>query len=178
MTINELIERDSTFTESAFKAKVDNIYIMLLSSIISGDMNRVRHKLSDELYNKYDLIVSDLNNQGVTQLYDELNVKDTIIDSIEENNEEYLIHVTLISRYMPYRINKQTGTYICGIKDHRIEINNKLVFSKRKDAKEEGASRTCTYCGAPIDANNNGICRYCNMPYNTKEFDWILKSMN
>ena len=178
MTVEELEQKDKSFTESGFKAKVDNTYIMLLSSIIEGNMEKVRHKMSNDLFEQYNKLVIDLNNQGVIQLYDELNVKNTIIDSIEETDNEYKIHVTLISRYMPYRINKQTKQYICGINDHRIEVNNKLVFSKSKNAKEESISRFCTHCGAPIDVNKNGICSYCRQPYETKEFDWILIDMN
>ena len=48
MTIQDLVNIDSTFSESSFIAKVDNTFIMLLSSIMMYDMDRVKHKISNE----------------------------------------------------------------------------------------------------------------------------------
>ena len=53
MEIKDLINKDNIFSESAFISKVDNIYIMLLSAIMMDDIEKVKHKLSSDLYNKY-----------------------------------------------------------------------------------------------------------------------------
>ena len=52
MTKEELVKKDNTFKESAFIAKVDNTYIMLLTAITTENLPRVKHKVSDELYQK------------------------------------------------------------------------------------------------------------------------------
>ena len=49
MTVEELKKVDQTFDESGFIAKVDNTFIMLHSAIMLGDLERVKHKLTDEL---------------------------------------------------------------------------------------------------------------------------------
>ena len=51
--IDELVKLDDTFVESEFKSKVNSIFIMLFSSISEGNLNRVRHKISDKVYVKY-----------------------------------------------------------------------------------------------------------------------------
>ena len=51
--INELIKIDKTFNEAMFKTKVDNIFIMLHSSIMTDNIDRVLHFLSDELKIKF-----------------------------------------------------------------------------------------------------------------------------
>lgn len=177
-TIAELEKLDATFTESGFKAKVDNMYIMLLSCIIDGNLKPVQHKISEQVYNQYNSFIDKLKNNNEIQLYDELNVKDTLIDSVEITDDKYIVNVTLISRYMPYTIDKDTKEFKEGNNQYRIEIVNHLVLTKRKDATAEGLIKKCSYCGAPVDTNRNGICRFCNKPYNTVAHDWVLESIN
>lgn len=178
MTINELINEDSSFSESGFLAKVDNTFIMLLTAIMTDNMKRVEHKISPELFNKYKSMVDELNNNNERQMYDELNVKSTEIQSIEKLEDKYVIKVLLTSRYMDYKIDKATGNYKSGINDRRVEKDNYLTFEKSINAKEEGVVKYCPGCGANVDANSTGVCPYCGSTYDTKNYDWVLTSIS
>ena len=92
-SVEELTKLDSDFTESGFKAKVDNTFIMILSCIIDRDMNKVKHKISSQLYDKYNSIVQNLKNNKEIQMYDELNVKNTYIKDINITDTSYIITV-------------------------------------------------------------------------------------
>ena len=177
ITLEELQKKDSTFNESGFKAKVDNIFIMLHSAIMIGNLDRVRHKLSDELIDKYEKLIKDLNSKNMRQMYDEINVKSTEIRSITENEDKYIIEVLLVSRYMEYIVDKTTRKFISGINDHRIEKENLLTFTKKIHAKDEASARKCPGCGANIDANSSGKCAYCGTIYDTVNYDWILEDI-
>ena len=85
MTIQELIQKDNTFSESGFLAKVDNTYIMILTSIMTENLKRVDHKVGNELYQQLTEKLNKLQSQNEIQMYDELNVKDSSIISIEDN---------------------------------------------------------------------------------------------
>ena len=110
--LNELIELDSTFSESKFKTKVDNIFVMLHISIMTNDLERVKHFLSNEVYKNFEERLKYLNNNNQIQMFDELNVKSTEIEDIEINNETFIIKVKLVSRYMDYIIDKNTKKII------------------------------------------------------------------
>ena len=86
MKIDELIKKDKTFTEANLLAKVDNIFIMLLSSIMVGNLDRVKHKLSNSLFNEYNLFLNKLKESNEIQIFDELNVK---INLVDENHLEF-----------------------------------------------------------------------------------------
>lgn len=178
MSIEELINKDNTFSESGFIAKVDNTFIMLLTAIMTDNMQRVEHKISKSLFDKYNSLVNDLNSKNQRQMYDELNVWSTEIESIGEVNDKFVIKVLLKSRYMDYIIDKETGNYVSGINDRRVEKENYLTFEKSISAKVEGAARKCPGCGANIDANNTGKCTYCGSTYDTSNYDWILIELN
>lgn len=177
MSIEELQKEDITFNESGFIAKVDNTFIMLHSAVMLGNLERVKHKLSDNLIARYEEIIEKLNKQNYRQMYDEINVKSTEIKSISKSEDKYIIEVLLVSRYMEYIIDKNTRKYISGINDHRIEKNNYLTFTKRINTKEESLARKCPGCGANINANYSGKCIYCGTTYDTVTYDWILEDI-
>ena len=45
MTIKELENKDKSFTEASFISKVDNTFIMVLTAIMTDNIERVSHKV-------------------------------------------------------------------------------------------------------------------------------------
>lgn len=174
MTLEELVKKDKTFSESSFIAKADNTFIMLLTSITTDNMPRVKHRVDVNIYYEYTNYVNELNKKNQRQMYDELNVKTTKIIKIEEDEKNYIITAKLVSRYMNYIIDKSTLKFISGNNESRVEKTYFLTFKKSKITKEESMTKKCPGCGANIDINNNGICNYCGSSYDTQNYDWVL----
>lgn len=172
--LDNLIREDSTFSEAKFKAKVDNVYIKLYTGVMKQDLENIRHFLSDDVYEKYSSKIKQLQAANQIQVYDELNVSDTNIINIEELDDRFEITVRLLTKYLDYKITKDTKQYISGDRDVRVEKYVNLKFSKIKNAKSLGNARRCTGCGANIDLNKNGVCEYCGSVYVLKDYDWVL----
>ena len=51
--LDKLIELDNTFTESKFKTKVDNIFVMLHIALMTKDLDRVKHFINEKIYNEF-----------------------------------------------------------------------------------------------------------------------------
>ena len=162
------------FNESMFKTKVDNIFVKLFTSIMKGDLSDVEHFISDEVKNKYMTYINELISKNERQMYDELNVKDTKILSRKELDNKEVIEVEIISRYMDYIIDIDTGEIIKGDDTRRIEKRNILVFEKKNDTKDIKLVRKCPGCGASISVNTSGKCDYCGTIYNLEDYDYIL----
>lgn len=64
MEISELVKKDKTFTDANLLAKVDNTFIMFLSSIMVGNLDRVKHKISNSLFNEYSLFLNELKENN------------------------------------------------------------------------------------------------------------------
>lgn len=172
--MDELLKIDTNFNEAMFKTKVDNVFVKLHTAVMLGKLEQVKHFLSDEVYNKYDNIIKELDSKNQRQMYDELNVKSTEIESINIFDDRIEIKVKIISRYMDYILEKSTGNYISGNNTSRVEKNNILTFTKKIDTKELKMSRKCPSCGANMDINNYGKCDYCGMIFNLENYDYIL----
>ena len=175
--MDELLKIDTNFNEAMFKTKVDNIFVKLHTAVMLGNIESVKHFLSDELYNDYNNKVIDLNNKNYRQMYDELNVKSTEIENVNIHPDKIEIKIKIVSRYMDYIIDKDNGNYISGNDKYRIEKNNVLTFTKKIDTKELKMSRKCPGCGSNMDINNYGKCNYCGRIFNLDDYDYILTSI-
>ena len=174
--MDELMNLDNTFNEHNFLSKVNNIYVMLCTSMMTNNLERVRHYLSNELYEIKKNELEELNNQNVIKMYDELNVNSNIID-VQITDDKFIIKVNMRTKFLDYIINKDTKEFISGNKNYRIEVNKTLVFTKIRNFKELGIVRKCPYCGASMDLNNNGQCRFCKKTFDMKDYDWILEEI-
>ena len=175
--INELVDLDSTFTESSFKTKVDNIFVMLHMSLMTDNMKRVDHFISDNVCQEFSNRLNVLNSNNERQMFDELNVKSTDIVKVQITDTKYIITVRLISRYMDYIIDKNSGKFKRGNNSSRVEKENILIFEKNRSAKVQGVVRFCPNCGHPMDVNKSGYCEYCHSIYNQENYDWVLTSI-
>ena len=102
---------------------------------------------------------------------------DFVIDDILEEDKE-IIDVEIVSRYMDYIIDINTGDLISGDDTRRIERRNILRFEKKLNTKDFGIVRKCPGCGASINVNNTGKCEYCDTIFNLDDYDYILVSIN
>lgn len=166
------------FNETMFKTKVDNIFVKVYTNIMKQNLSEVSHfisnNLEDELQNKIDALKT--NNQR--QMYDELNVKDTRILSRNIENDKEVVEVELISRYMDYIIDLDTGELLSGDDTRRIQRTNILRFEKLLNTKEIGLVRRCPGCGASISVNTTGQCDYCGTIFNQEDYDYVLVSID
>ena len=96
---------------------------------------------------------------------------------ISEEDKE-IIDVEIVSRYMDYIIDINTGDLISGDDTRRIERRNILRFEKKLNTKDFGIVRKCPGCGASINVNNTGKCEYCDTIFNLDDYDYILVSIN
>ena len=137
--IDNILKYDSDFTESSFKTFIDNVFIQIHLSIMTKEIENIKHFVSSEIYTKIENKVNELSSKGLIQMYDETNVKETIIENgnnssrIEKNN--YLTFTKAINSKELGTVRKCPG---CGV---TLDINR---------------SGKCEYCGSTFDLDKKG----------------------
>lgn len=165
------------YNEAMFKAKVDNIFVKLYTCIMKEDLSDVAHFINTNLYDELENKINTLKNQNRRQIYDEINVKNTIIKNRKIENDKEIVEVEIISRYMDYIIDNDTGDLVSGNDTRRIEKRNFLTFEKKLDTKTIGLVRKCPGCGASISVNTSGKCEYCDTTFNQEDYDYVLVNL-
>ena len=177
MTLSEYKSIDSTFNESMFLTKVNNIFVKLFTAIMNEKLEEVDHFVGDDVLAFAQNKMNYAKNQDCRQMYDELNVKDSKIINVEVKQDVYEIKVFLQSRYMDYIISLVNGNVISGDDTRRIAVDYNLVFTKKMDTKVQGITRKCPNCRAPLSVNTSGVCEYCDSTYNQEDYDWVLTKL-
>lgn len=176
--LKKVIEQDKEFSEAKFKSKVQNMFVQVKLSMVTGKIQKIDHFVADEVYKKIEQKVqNDINNNRI-QLYDELNVANIDIVAVREYDDHFEIDVNLLSRALEYYIDRNTRKYLSGNNSSRTEKNNLITFSKIKNAKNLQILRKCPTCGAIVDINRDGRCEYCHNIFNLEDYDWVITKMD
>lgn len=166
------------FNEAMFKTKVDNIFVKLYTAEMKQDLSDVMHFINDDVRDMFQNRIDENKRLNRRQMYDEINVKSTnIIDRCITDDKE-IVEAQIISRYMDYVIDMNTGATIEGDDTRRIEKRNILVFEKKIDSKDIGIVRRCPGCGASMSVNTSGKCEYCGTIFNQEDYDYILVKLS
>ena len=166
------------FNEAMFKTKVDNIFVKLYTAEMKQDLSDVMHFINDDVRDMFQNRIDENKRLNRRQMYDEINVKNTMIINRKILEDKEIIDVEIVSRYMDYIIDINTGDLISGDDTRRIERRNILRFEKKLNTKDFGIVRKCPGCGASINVNNTGKCEYCDTIFNLDDYDYILVSIN
>lgn len=168
----------NNFNEAMFKTKVDNIFVKLYSAEMKQDLSDVLHFINDDVRNVFQNRIDKNKKLNRRQIYDEINVKNTNIIDRNITNDKEFVKVEIISRYMDYVIDLNTGNTIYGDDTRRIEKRNILMFEKKIDAKDSDIIRKCPGCGASMSVNTSGKCEYCGTIFNQEDYDYVLVELN
>lgn len=164
---------DNDFNKDLFVSYVGNVFVKLLTGISTGNLDDVKHFLDKSLIDRYNDII--LNNEKLKQrmIYDEVNVRTVnIVNSYVQDNKNY-IDVNILAKYI-YCVIDEDGNTISGDDSRSFMVNYKLTFAKKINNKEHGIVRKCPGCGASIDVNGSGTCKYCGAVYNLDDYDYVL----
>ena len=135
ITINELIEKDKTFSESAFKSKVENQFMQIFLAITVGKIERIDHFVNDEVYARLKAIVEDNAAKNVIHFYEEPNVSNINICRIIEEDDSFTIEANVLFKAYDYFASKGDLKFISGNKEYRTETVRRIFFKKMKSAR-------------------------------------------
>ena len=172
--LKQILVVDTGFNEAIFKSYVDNVFVKIYTAVMLDELENVRHFMNEGVFELFSNRVQILNQKNLRQMYDELNVKSTSIIGFESTDQEFLITVKLVARYLDYYLNRDSGEYLSGNLDTRVEKVNILKFSKKRNFLPLGVVRKCPGCGASISVNTKGVCEYCGTTYNLEDHEYIL----
>lgn len=177
MDIKEFSLYDKDFNESMFLSFVNNVFVKVFTSIMMDKLDTVKHYMNESVYAYCSHILNEAKDIGARHMYDEMNVWDSKIESLDITDDYFVIKVFLRARYMEYMLDMESGNTICGNDQSRVVVPYLLTFKKRRDSYKRSIMPKCTYCGASIDIHNNGICPYCRGVYDTEKHDYVLSEL-
>ncbi len=136
--------------------------------------NRVRHLLSDRLWESYRFWIEAYKDHGYRNILD-VHIERVEVAKVEIDRFYESITVRIYAQGLDYIIDKN-GKVVAGNSRSPRRFSEYWTFIRRSGVeKDQIDMKHCPACGAPADRiGQSGVCEYCGNKITWGDFSWIL----
>ena len=168
---------DPGFDETRFLDRTSAAWGLLQSAWMERNIDMGRAYMSTGLYTTWKAQVDAMtaaHKKNVLQLHID---GQHIVRATHDDNYD-TISVRIDGSGIDYEVDDQTGKKVYGDDKHDTSFTEYWTFQRSAGAKTLVSGgiteQKCPNCGAPLQVNQSGECRYCNAPVTSGKFDWVL----
>ena len=140
-------------------------YKMIQEAWMNFDYTCLREKLSDGLYNQYEMQLNTLKVKNQKNVMKNIKYIDSVITSVKEENNHIVVVMLLRVNQNDYL--EENKVCIKGSPSLVYKMKYELTFILNK--KEN----VCPSCGNVIEDNTN-ICKYCRNTVSKNPNNWVM----
>jgi predicted lipid-binding transport protein (Tim44 family) len=174
--IASLTAEDPAFDVKAFMQRVQQAFYTLQQAWQDRDLEASRAFMSPGLYLGWSSQVQQLIQLHKKNVLEGLRIDDLRLDSMVHGKVFDDLTVRVTATCADYEVDEQTGKMIFGSREPSF-FTEFWTFQRSRGAQTTGRSaldKVCPNCGAPLDMNQIGECRYCKAAVTSGRFDWVL----
>jgi len=159
------------FNIEEFNFKAYQIFYDVQIAWMNFDYDKLKELLTDELYNTYLMDLEALKVKNQKNTMKDFELKETKLISLKEENNTYIAEILLSVKFYDYIEDINTSKILRGTNNRKLYNTYVITFIK---SKEEAKVKYCPRCGAKVEGNQTGVCKYCNSKLINKSYDWII----
>jgi predicted lipid-binding transport protein (Tim44 family) len=167
---------DAAFDENGFMQRVQQAFYALQGAWQERDLSASRPFMSPGLYLGWSSQVQQLIDLHKRNVLEGLRIDDLRVDSILHGNVFDDVTVRVAATCADYEVDERTGKMIFGSREPS-SFTEFWTFQRSRGAQTTGRSvldKVCPNCGAPLDMNQIGECKFCKAAVTSGRFDWVL----
>ena len=172
--VSKIKKRDGDFSVSDFKNYVESVFTIVQSAWSQNDYKKLRPYESDVLYIRHKLCIESMIDAGVVNKRTNVRVKGLLIKDFEVAGSIEKLVVVLTANM---DIEDKSNVYI----DKNGDIPYILKFVRKRGVKTKKefhrSTGNCPNCGAVIDVDDDGVCKYCDTSLVSGEAEWVLSEI-
>jgi predicted lipid-binding transport protein (Tim44 family) len=173
--LKKLERRDPTMTWDAFQKRVRLIFGSFQAAWAERDLKKMRPFFTDALFDTQRYWVEAYRAQGLRNVTENARVEHVELARVVSDRWFDAITIRLRASSLDYTLRDSDGELVSGSSSNErryTEYWTLIRGASRKSAPR--ATPECPNCGAPLDVEMAGDCRYCRAKITTGEFDWVL----
>lgn len=174
---HQLRSWDSFF--ETFKNNVVSPYVKELYKAWSENKwNKVRHLVSDRLYESYNFWIETYRSANLNNKLDDIAIANVETAKVEIDKFYESITVRIYASCYDYTVNAE-GKVIGGSRKKIRPFTEYWTFVRRTGVEQKPKDSfdllTCPKCGSPADKmGQTAECGYCGSKISNGEFSWVL----
>jgi hypothetical protein len=166
--------KDPAFDVGQFQARVGLVFQQFQIAWSSRNLAQMRPFLSDALFTTQQYWINAYLAQRLRNVTE--NARITRLELVKATSDAWFdsITVRLFATSLDYTTTED-GRVVSGSRTKPRAYSEYWTFIRGTNRK--GPTRTdlaCSNCGAPLDVNMAGHCKYCSVKVTTGDFDWVL----
>ena len=157
----------SDYNVDKFLADRYNDYLDIQNAWMNFDYDKLKEKLTDELYNQYVMQLDTMKVKNERNVMSNFDFKDSML--VYEKSENGSVYITMELIVGFYDYIEKNGKVIRGTKSKKVMQHYEMVFvmDSSKDIK-------CPRCGHDISGIKDNMCPSCHSNIMLQNNDWKL----
>jgi predicted lipid-binding transport protein (Tim44 family) len=167
---------DPHFDPEAFRGRVQQAFFALEQAWQERDLTASRPFMSPGLYLGWSSQVQQLLELHKKNVLDGLRLDGLDVVKVVHGEAFDNVTVRLAATCADYEVDEKTGRMIFGSRSPSQFVEF-WTFQRSVGVQTTDRSildRVCPNCGAPLEINQVGECRYCKAAVTSGRFDWVL----
>lgn len=175
-----LKQKDPNFSENAFIARINNMFVELQKAWSEKDWKRARPYEHDQIFRMHHRQLQEFIDKERTNVVEDISIVESYIESYEEDNSFEYIDAIIQAKFRDFVLDDKTQAVIKGNPSHRYLMTYRWKLMRRLGAQTEIRDlevTQCPNCGANLSINQGGTCDYCGSEITSGNYDWVLTSI-
>jgi hypothetical protein len=172
--LRALWQRDKAFVWPEFEQRVALIFNTFQVAWSNRDLAAMRPYLSDNLFQMQTYWVEAYKVQKLRNVSERARIERIELARVDSDASFDAITARVFASSLDYTVTDD-GKLVTGSKTRPRRYTE--YWTLIRGASRKGPTRTepvCPSCGAPLEINMAGTCKYCQAKVTSGEFDWVL----
>lgn len=169
--IKKILDSDSSFSGLNFKNYVKSVFTLVQDGWSNNDYRSLRPYESDLLYLRHKHRIESMIEDNTTNKREHIRVKGVLLKDFSIENDYEVLVVALTAKM---EVENKEGMYMTDDGDFPYILKFIRKKGVKTDTNKKLSTGNCCNCGAIIDVDDDGICKYCETSVVSGENDWIL----
>jgi predicted lipid-binding transport protein (Tim44 family) len=168
---------DPGFSEEPFLQEVQKAFFLIEEAWSDRKPDVSRQVMADGLWQQHRVQIEQYTKEHKHNVLEDLAVGDMAITGAHSDQTFDTITVRIYAACADYDVDDDGGKIVRGNK-HVGQWQEDWTFQRSSDATTKNTGGTlsskCPNCGAPLDLDLQGVCKYCHAPIMGGKYDWVL----
>ncbi|MFN2464262.1 MAG: TIM44-like domain-containing protein [Candidatus Dormibacteria bacterium] len=177
----EIEAADPNFNQQQFLDRAQVAFFLLQKAWQDRNVDEGRAYMSPGLYMGWKTQVDQMTAEHRKNVLEALYVQGMHIVKATHDANFDNITVQVDASAKDYDVDDRTGKKTSGDSSD-TPFTEFWTFTRSAGTKTLVSGgvveKKCPNCGAPLDVNATGECRYCNQPVTSGKFDWVLSKID
>ncbi len=172
-----IVAHDPAFNQETFLEQVQRTFFVVQEAWSQRKPDMSRQVMADGLWQQHRVQIQGYLDAHKRNVLEDLTVGDLRIIAARSDGSYDTITVRVSAACADYDVDDQSGRIVRGDRKVRQWAED-WTFQRSSSAVTRPAGGTlsakCPNCGAPLDLDLAGVCKYCKAPVSSGSYDWVL----